>query len=453
MASRATRPYVFYAGSWVKILAVKRIFLLFLLACASLLSSQTHKPPRLAPLSASKLVSIRVTGSTRYTPAQIIAATGLQLGQVVKDDDFKGVSQHLGETGAFSNVAYTFQFSPEGIRLDLQVKDSDPFVPVRFENFVWLSDQELHQKLSTREPLFQGQLPVSGNLADQVSEALQGIAIEHNLHGRVDYLRAGPQDGPMEAFEFSITSQPIVVRKIDFIGAGPDELPLLEAAAQRLAHQDYSRSRLVLQSQKNFLPVFLAHGYLKAAVAEPQPKVVEETPDETSVDVTFPVTPGRQYKVSGIELSGFSDVFPVEKLRELIHLQAGQTANAVQTDQDIESLKKLYGTRGYMGVQVHPAPEMNDADSTVKYKFEVKEGGIYKMGDLEVRGLDSKAAERIGVAWKLLLGQTYNSDYPREFLESIVGTYPADQWKITVHETPEDQDKVVDISLRFEPIR
>ena len=347
---------MFCGGSWVKILAVKRIFLPFLLACASLLSAQTRKPPRPAAPSASKLISIRATGSTRYTPAQIAAATGLRLGQVVTDDDFKDVSRHLGETGAFNNVAYTFQFNPEGIKLAVQVTDTNPFVPVRFENFVWLSDQELHEKLSAREPLFQGQLPVSGNLADQVSEALQVLAIEHNLHGRVDYLRAGPQDGPMEAFEFSITGQPIIVRKIAFSGAGPAELPLLEAAARRLSRQDYSRSRLTLQAEKNFLPVFLEHGYLKAKVAEPQPKVVEETPEETSVDVTFPVTPGRQYKVSAIQLSGYTNVFPVEKLRELIHLQPGQTANAVQTDQDVEALKNLYGTRGYMGVQIHPAP-------------------------------------------------------------------------------------------------
>ena len=423
------------------------------MACVSLLSAQTHKPSKLASPSASRLISIRVTGSTRYTPAQISAATGLQIGQTVGDEDFKGVSQHLGESGAFSHVAYTFQFSLEGIKLDLQVNDSEPFVPVRFENFVWLSDQELHEKLSAREPLFQGQLPLSGNLADQISEVLQALAIEHNVHGRVDYLRAGPQDGPMEAFEFSITGQPISIRKIDFSGAGPAELPLLEAAARRLPRQDYSRSRLVLQAEKNFLPVFLEHGYLKAAVAEPQPNVVEETPEETSVDVTFPVTPGRQYKVSGIQLSGYSNVFPVDQLRELIHLQPDQSANAVQTDQDVEALKKLYGKRGYMGVQIRTAPEMNDSDSTVKYIFEFKEGGIYKMGDLEVRGLDSKATERIGADWKLLPGQTYNSDYPKQFLDSIIGTFPADQWRITVHETPEDQDKVVDVSLRFDPIR
>jgi outer membrane protein assembly factor BamA len=386
-------------------------------------------------------------------PAQIIAATGLRLGQVVRDDDFKDVSRHLGETGAFSDVAYTFQFSPEGIKLDLQVTDSEAFVPVRFENFVWLSDQELHQKLSAQEPLFQGQLPVSGNLADQVSEALQALAIEHKLHGRVDYLRAGPQDGPMEAFEFSITGQPISIRKINFSGAGPAELPLLEAAARRLSGQDYSRSRLVLQAEKNFLPVFLAHGYLKATIADPQPKVVEETPDETSVDVTFSVTPGAQYTLSALQLAGYTKVFPVEKLRELIHLQPGQIVNAVQTDQDVEALKKLYGARGYMGVQVHPTPEMNAADSTVKYLFQFEEGSIYKMGDLEVRGLDSKAAERTLAAWRLLPGQTYDSGYPRLFLDSIIRQFPADQWKITVHETPEDHDKVVDVSLRFDPVR
>ena len=394
-----------------------------------------------------------MTGSNRYTPEQIIAATGLQPGQTVTEDDFKSVSRHLGETGAFSDVAYTFQFGPEGMKLALQVTDSNPFVPVRFENFVWLSDQELFEKLSTRVPLFQGQLPVAGDLADEVSEALQVLAIELKLHGRVDYLRAGPEDGPMEAFEFSLTGQPISVRKIAFSGASPAELPELEAAARRLSGQDYVRSRLMLRAEKNFLPVFLARGYLKASVGAPQPKVVEETPEETLVDVTFPVTPGRQYKVSGVQLSGYKDVFPVEKLRALIHLQPGEPANAVQTDQDVEALTKLYGTRGYMGVKIRPVPEINEGDSTVSYVFQFQEGSIYKMGDLEVRGLDSKATDRMIAAWRLLSGETYDSGYPRVFLDSISGQYPADQWKITVHETTEDQDKTVDVSLHFDPIR
>jgi len=430
---------------------VNRTLPVLVLACASLLSAQARKPSQ--PASSSKLISINVTGSTRYTQEQVIAATGLRPGQNVSEEDFKSVTRHLGETGAFSDVAYTFQFGPQGMKLALQVTDSNPFVAVRFENFVWLSDQELFEKLRTRVPLFQGQLPVTGDLADEVSEALQVLAIELKLRGRVDYLRAGPEDGPMEAFEFSLTGQPIIVRRIDFSGASRSELPELEAAARKLAGENYTRSRLMLQAEKIFLPVFLARGYLKASVAAPQPKVVEETTEETLVDVTFPITPGSLYKVSGVQLSGNKDVFPVEKLRELLHLQPGQPANAVQADQDVEALKKLYGTRGYMGVKIRVMPEMNDLDSTVRYALQFQEGSIYKMGDLEVRGLDSKATDRMLAAWRLLAGETYNSDYPRQFLDSISGQYPADQWKITVHETPEDQDKTVDVSLHFDPRR
>ena len=102
-----------------------RILPVLLLACASLLSAQTRKPSH--PASSSKLISIKVTGSSRYTPEQIIAATGLQPGQNVSEDDFKSVTRHLGETGAFSDVAYTFQFGPEGMRLALQVTDNNPF--------------------------------------------------------------------------------------------------------------------------------------------------------------------------------------------------------------------------------------------------------------------------------------------------------------------------------------
>jgi outer membrane protein assembly factor BamA len=432
---------------------VKLILPALLLACSCLLSAQNHKPSRSGSPAASTLISIHVTGSTRYAPDQIIAASGLRPGQSVNEEDFKGVSQQLGETGAFSDVAYSFKFDPAGIRLELQVRDGGPFLPARFENFVWFSPQELSERLRARVPLFQGELPVAGNLADQVSEALQGIAIEQKLQGRVDYLRAGPQDGPLEAFEFSISGQPITIRHVDFTGAGAAELPALEAAARRMSGQDYSSSLLVLAASKDFLPVFLARGYLKAAIAEPQPKVAEQTAEETRVDVTFPVTPGRQYKLTGIELSGYTNVFTVEQLRQLIHMQTGQPANAVQADQDVAALKKLYGTRGYMGVQIRPAPEMNDADSTVKYTFQFKEGSIYKMGDLEIRGLDSKATERMVSAWRLLPGQTYDAGYTKQFLDSMLGLYPEDQWKITVRETTEDQDKVVDVSLRFDAKR
>jgi len=429
-----------------------KIHLALLLASCTFLPAQTRKPSgKPLPPSAFKLLSINVKGSKRYTPDEITAASGLQLGQTVSEDDFKRVSQHLGETGAFSNVAYSFQFASAGTKLELQVTDSGQFVPARFDNFVWFSDQELLEKLHERVPLFHGQLPVAGSLADQVSDALQALLIERKIEGRADYLRAARGEGPIEAFVFSVTGPAIRIRNVEFTGAGPAELPLLQAAASKLPGQDYLRSMLGVQAEKDLLPVYLERGYLKAAFAQAHPKIVQDSPKETVVDVTFAVDPGLQYKATEIQFSGYK-AFPAEKLQELIHQQLGQPANAVQLASDLEAMKKLYGTRGYMAASIQATPEMDDAQSTVKYLLQFHEGDVYKMGELEIRGLDSRATARLVERWKLLAGNSYDSSYAKRFLDESANELPRHvEWDIAIHESLNENDKTVDVTLRIDP--
>jgi outer membrane protein assembly factor BamA len=418
--------------------------------CSSFVPAQTRKVSKSLRPSAFKLISIKVTGSKRYAPDELVGATGLQLGQSVSEDDFKRVSQHLGETGAFSDVVYSYQFSSAGTKLALQVTDNDQLVPARFDNIVWFSDQELLEKLRARVPLFHGQLPVAGSLADQVSDALQALLIERKIEGRADYLRAARRDdGPIEAFAFRVTGLTIHIRNVEFTGAGPAELPLLQAAASKLPSQDYLRSTLRVQADKDLLPVYLERGYLKAAFGDAQPTIVQDSAQKTAVDVTFHVDPGPQYKTTDIQFSGYK-AFPVEKLRELIHQQLGQPANAVQLASDLEAMKMLYGTRGYMAMSIQTTPEMDDSQSTVKYLLQVHEGDVYKMGELEIHGLDSRATARLVERWKLVAGDPYDASYAVRFLEETRNLLPPGSWKIARHESINEKDKTVDLTLRFD---
>jgi outer membrane protein assembly factor BamA len=424
------------------------IHLVLLLACCSLVSAQTRKPSKPLPPSAFKLISIKVTGTKRYAPDKIIAASGLQIGQTVSEDDFKLVSRHLGETGAFSDVAYAFQFSPEGTKLDLQLTDADRFVPASFDNWVWFSDKELLNDIRAQVALFDGELPVAGDLPDQVSNALQALLIEHKIEGRVDYLRTAHQDGPIEGFVFTVTGPDIRIAKVDFTGAAPTELPLLQTAAKKMLDEEFLRSTLRIQADKDLLPIYLERGYLKAAFTEIQPKVVRESPPEVTVGVTFNVDPGRQYRTTDIHLSG-NQVFPSDKLRQLIHQQLGQPANAVQLENDLAAIKKLYGTRGYMAASTQALAETDDAQSTVKYMLQIQEGGIFQMGDLDIRGVDKRAMGRLFTGWKLLAGDTYDSSYPQRFLKEAASDFLG-EWNITINESLNDKDKTVDVTLHFE---
>lgn len=416
-----------------------------LLALASLLPAQTtRKPP-----STFKLISINVTGTKRYTPAEIIAATGLQPGQTVSEADFKRVSQQLGETGAFGDVAYTYQYSPQGTKLDFQVADSNQFLPVRFDNFVWFSDQELVEKLHSVVPLFHGQLPVAGGLTDQISDALQSLLLERKLQGRADYMRTAQHDA-IDAFVFKVTGPTIHIRNVAFTGAAPTELPLLQAAAKNLQGQEYLRSMLQVQAEKNLLPVYLQRGYLKAAFADAQAKIAQESPQETVVDVDLPVDPGQQYKLTQILWSG-NTVFAPEKLQPLIHLQSGQYANAVQLGSDLETVQKLYGTRGYLAARVQSVPQMDDRQSTASYQLQVHEGDVYHMGELDIQGLDARTTARLVEGWKLRGGDVYDASYPQQFLNDTNHEIPLAPWKISVHNSLNEKEKTVDVTLRFDP--
>ena len=413
--------------------------------------AQRKQSPKELPPAAFKLISVKVVGTKRYKPEEVIAASGLQIGQTVSEDDFKKAARVLGETGAFGDVAYRFQYSADGTKLDLQVQDAEQFVSVRFDNLVWFSDQELLDQIHAQVPLFQGQLPAGGDLADEVSNALQGLLIEHNVQGKVDYLRAAHQDGPIEAFVFTVTGTEIHIRNIAFAGAGEAELPLLESAAKKLEGADFLRSILRAQEDKNFLPLYLRQGYLKATFGDAQATVVQNSPQETTVDVTFPVDPGRQYKLTAVDFAG-NKACPTDVLRPLIHAKLEQPANAVQLDTDIEAMNKLYGSHGYMAVNIRPDREMDDANSSVKYVLRIQEGDVYSMGDLDIRGLDSRTTARLQDDWKLRGGDTYDSSYPKRFLEkedkeiSIMS-----DWKTSIRESLNRGEKTVDVTLRFDP--
>ena len=229
----------------------------------------------------------------------------------------------------------------------------------------------------------------------------------------------------MEAFVFSITGQPISIRKIAFQRRRTGRTALArELRPKKLPARIISRRRFALRPTRISCRFSLSTAISRRPSANPSLKWSRNTPTETLVDVTFPVDPGRQYKVSCHPARRVYKVFPVEAARAHPYAARPDRERACSSTQDVEAIKKLYGTRGYMGSQHPPRPEMNDANSTVKYVSSLRKASIYKMGDLEIRGLDCKATERIGDDWRLRGGETYDSGYPRQFLDRAPTGFP-----------------------------
>lgn len=202
--------------------AIPRLLLLPLILLIALsvpdtgLGTAPQKPLAQMPESARQLIAIKVSGSKRFPEAAIAAATGLQMGTIVNEDDFKKAARTLGDTGVFTDIAYNYSYSSAGIKLELHVTDVDKFVPARFEDFVWFSDAELLKRIKEHSPLFDGELPLFGGLAAEVSDVLQAMLVENAIPGHVEYVRAGKPDGPVESINYHVTDVLIQVRHIEF---------------------------------------------------------------------------------------------------------------------------------------------------------------------------------------------------------------------------------------------
>jgi len=419
--------------------------------------ASSPKPLAQMPPSARQLVGVKVTGSKRYPEEAIAAATGLQMGAAVNDDDFKKAARRLGDTGVFTDIAYSFSYSSAGTKLELHVTDAAKFVPARFEDFVWFSDAELRTRIKQYAPLFDGQLPLFGRLADEVSDVLQAMLVENSIPGHVEYRRAGKENGPVESINYRVTDVLIRVRNIEFTGAEAGELPALEAAAGRLPDHEYSRTGLNQLVQRQLLPVYYGRGYLKAEFGEPQPKVVKQPAAEnedgprnqTVVDVTFAVSPGRQYKVKTLAWSGNRE-FPTETLQKMVRAEPGEPANMVRLGDNLKDIQKLYGSRGYVSAAIKPETEFDDAANTVLIRLDVKEGYVFHMGELEFRGLDNSLTAKLRGAWKIRPGEVFDSTYLAEYLPAAQKLLPAAlDWEVAPHVTANARDKTVDVDLIY----
>ncbi len=413
-----------------------------------------------ASVAATKLIALKVTGTARYTGQEILAASGLQLGQAAADGDFKEAVRRLGDSGLFRDIVYSYSSSGAGVKLDLQLTDADKskMVPVQFENFVWFTDDQLRTELERRVPLFKQLLPLAGNLADEVSEALQALLTEKQFPGRVNYLRnAEESSGTLTAVVYRVEEVSIRIRGFEFPGATPGQTALLTTAAHRVNGAEYSRSALAAVAKFDLLPVYLERGYLKAAFGPsdarvtPRPSSAEDAPGpaELQVDAIMPVTPGKVYSTAGVDWKGNSAIKTTE-VESLVHLPRGQPADALRLLRDIEAVNKFYRSRGYMTVQIKPDAQFDDEKSTVHYDLNVVEGDLYKMGEFEILGLDTQATARMRAAWTLREGQPYNADYPKTFLDDTRQLVPRGvPWAISIHESLDAKDKTVDVEIRF----
>jgi outer membrane protein assembly factor BamA len=204
------------------------------------------------------------------------------------------------------------------------------------------------------------------------------------------------------------------VCSLHFPGAKNISEEKLIESSKTLIGNDYSHKFVSLFASNTLFSLYREVGQLKAAFAPPLAKPEESANCKAGVDLTIPVDEGLIYKWDKAEWTGIT-ALKAEELNALLGMQTGQPANGNKLDKAAKEIDKAYGRKGYMATNVRSTPEFNDANQTVTYKMDVREGPQFRMGRFTTKGFTDAMDKTLHERWGLKTGDVFDDGYAMEF--------------------------------------
>ena len=363
--------------------------------------------------------SIKVSGQKRFSTEQIVAASGLKVGQLFRSSSLNDAVNRLGDSGAFEFARYNFHPQAGKVAVEIIVQETAKFHKCAFDNFIWLSEQELQERVRRNVPLYDGWAPEAGNTADAIAAALEKILKEKGIDAPVTHINFGALGDKNWLFVFTADGAKESVVSVNFDGATTVDSTALQKEAAPLLKRNYALTEFRLFSTATFIPFYRERGYLQIKIGDPtaKPAKTGDCLSDCEVAVTFPAAEGLVYQWGTSVWSGDLIEAP-SALEKILGMKPGELANGKKIESGFALVRKEYAGKGYIEAQIHEDTTFDDSSKTVTYKIAIAQGTQYRMGELRIVGFVPSAAEKIKNLWRCKPGDIYDGNYLDEFLKT-----------------------------------
>ena len=415
----------------------------------------------LLPVAAAQqkqtLSKLEFVGLKRLTREQVLAMSGLKIGQAIDQSILDAAAGDLLKSGLFRKLSYRVRTSNPGNQatVTFELEESAISLPVVFENFVWFSDDEIVAAIRKDVPYFNGAAPASGETADKIAAALQRLLTSKNIAGQVDYLPYVSKD--KQELLYTVKGARIPLCALHFPGATAISEAELVKVSQPLFKMDYSRKDVATFAPINLLPLYRHIGHLRAEFQMPTATLESSPQCAGGVNVTIPVEEGQAYRWAKSIWDG-NDKLSIEELGPALGMNPGDVADGIKIDNGLKNVARTYGHRGYLTTTIKESIEYDDAASLVTYKFNITEGPRYFMGNLIVTGLPTADADELKGKWTLGSNAVFDESYVdtfrqgalREFMRGLTQrSRTGARINVEIQQKPDAQRLTVDVVIAF----
>lgn len=360
------------------------------------------------------LVDVSFEGLQRYAHADIVRLSGMVTGQPMSAAQLTTLAQELTDTGLFTSMRYRYETTDAGIRAVFTVTESAWTVPVVFDNFIGLPDDQLIPAVAAHVPAFDGTAVEDGRANELIATALEQVLAARGMTGRVTAVPRVDLASGTTVFAFAAqdTGVDLTLCEVRIPGASEIDEDDLVDFTHAFIGRPYSRSSLQLLASGTLLQHYRQRGYWAAGFGQPTGEVGASC---DGVTASIPVAEGVAYRFAGAEWTGNSAV-ATATLDDALDMKTGALADASRIDEGLRRVKQVYLEQGYLLYEPEMTPELDASSQQATFMLDVNEGPQFRMGTFSVEGLPDRVATDLTDRFELKPGNVFDGTYLDRFM-------------------------------------
>jgi outer membrane protein assembly factor BamA len=288
-----------------------------------------------------------------------------------------------------------------------------------FDNFVWMSDDELRTALRVDVPEFDGKTTTYAGAPDLIAGALQKILAERHLPGHVSVMPQfplGATKGEPVAFIISVNEPAPALCALHVAGASAISGKELASQLGGAVGGPYSREFLRAASAGTLTDMYHRVGHWRAAFDTPTVALNECS----GVAVTLNVDEGAAYAWDHADWAGNASIAS-SALDKLLTMKTGEMADGGKIAAGLIAIRTEYGRHGYIEESARSEPRLDDSTHRAIFLVKVQEGPQYTMGSLQFVGIRDADADKLQKQWQLKQGEVFDESYMKEYQTKVLG--------------------------------
>jgi outer membrane protein assembly factor BamA len=401
----------------------------------------SKRSPQKPATAAAAIETIEVEGAKKMAPAQIIEISGLKTGMEPTKQVFEAARDKVIASGCIETIGWRYEPAGTGYKAVLMITEVGQWLPWTIDRLPDVDAKKFDEALRAKLPCVAKEAPATDVFLRESTSILQGMTKEP-VAARVELVGKD---------QLSIVYQPKApppnVAEVYFNGNKAIPTVELQRSIAQVAIGTPYREQLFRTTVENQTrAMYEALGRLR--VTFPRITTAPAKGVVNGAAVTVEVNEGDVYTLKDIAVRGTP--LGESEIMELGKFPLNKPANYSDIGLGMQQILQRMRNLGYLKASYDGKRRLDDQAKTVELWLDVESGAQFRMGKLEIKGLDIEGEPAVRKIWKMQPGEPFNDEYPDSFLRGIRERRMFDFLGETKAEKLVDEKRgVVDVRLVF----